>query len=168
MIAVTVDLLPSGKVVVRTITVDFEAGLVATEALDETEESEPEAIVDGEGATVPIVDASPPTVVITITPEESVKVNTEPAGRDAGSVDDAGEGTFEVTSGASSVLVNVMEADRESGLAVDSLLGMEGALSLVRSIGRGVIEVCRVVKSTVGVGDPFGGVTLVNVPFAFS
>ena len=72
--AVTVDLLPSGKVVVRTITLDLEAGLLATGALEETVESEleSEAIVDEEGATVPIVVASPLTVVIRITPEESV------------------------------------------------------------------------------------------------
>lgn len=168
--AVTVDLLPSGKVVVRTTKLDFEAGLLGTEARDETEESESEAMVDEEGATVPIVDASPPTVVITITPEESVKVYTDPAERNGDSADDAGEGTFEVVSGASSVLVSVMEAGRvaESGLAVDSVFGMEGSLSLVLSVGPGVIEVCRVVKSTVGVGDSVGGVVLVNVPFTLS
>lgn len=170
VIAVTVDLLPSGKVVVRTTKLDFEAGLVATEARDEMEESESEAIVDEEGATVPIVDASPPTVVITIMPEESVKVYTDPAERDEDSVDNVGEGTSEVVSGASSVLVNVTEAGRvaESGLAVDSVFGTEGPLSLVLSIGPGVIEVCRVVKSTVAVGDSVDGVVLVNVPFTIS
>ena len=168
--AVTVDLLPSGNVVVRTIKLDFEAGLLATEARDETEESKLEAIVDEGGATVPIVDASPPTVVITTMPEESVKVYTDPAERDGGSVDDAGEGTSEVISGASSVLVEVMEAGRvaESGLAVDFVFGMEGPLSLVLSAGPGVIEVCSVVKSTVGVGDSVGGVVLVNVAFKLS
>lgn len=168
MIAVTVDLLPSGRVVVRTMTLDFEAGLLATEALDETLESESEAIVDDEGVTVAIVVASPPTVVITTTPEESVKVYTEPAGRED-SVDDSRAGALDVESGADCALVNVMESDRvESGAGVDSVLGMEASLSLVRSIGPGVVEVCRVVKSTVGVGDSVGGVVLASVPFRFS
>ena len=168
VIAVTVDLLPSGKVVVRTMTLDFEAGLLATEDLDETVESESETILDEEGVTVAIVVASPPTVVITMTPEESVNVYTEPAGRED-SVDDSREGALDVVSGAGSALVNVVETDRvESGAGVDSVLGMEASLSLVRSIGPGVVEVCRVVKSTVGVGDSVGGVVLVSVPFRFS
>ena len=94
---------------------------------------------------------------------------TEPAGRDGDSVDDAREGTFEVASGVSSVLVNVMETGRvvESGVAVDSMLGMEASLSLVRSVGPGVTEVCKVVESSIGVGN-VGGVVLVNVPLKFS
>lgn len=165
--AVTVDLLPSGKVVVRTTTLDLEAGLVATEAPVETVESESGGMVDEERVAVPIVVASPPTVVITITPEESVKVYTEPVERDGDSVDDAREGTLEVVaSGAGSVLVNVTETGRvaESGMGVDSVLGMEGSLSL----GPGVIEVSRVVESIVGVDDSVGGVVLVKVPFTIS
>lgn len=183
--AVTVDLLPSGKVVVRTTRLDLEAGLLTTEAPEETvdleseAELESEAVADGDGVTVPTVVPSPLTVVTTTTPAESVKVNTEPAERDGESVEDAKEGTSEVASGADSAPVEVMLAGRvaKSGVAVDSVMGVEAPLSLVRSSGIGsdvtvaasvasVLEAGGVADSTLGVA--VSGTALVKVPFTFS
>lgn len=152
-----VDLLPFGKVVVRTNKLDREAGLLVIEASDEKVESGLEATVDEGGVVVPIVFASPSTVVIIITPEESVYVYTEPGVRDGDSVDETTEGALDVAWGAS-VLVNVMETTgvAELGAAEDSVLEPEAPPSLVRSIGAGVVD------------GSFGGVALVSVPFKFS
>lgn len=186
--AVMVDLLPFGKVVVRTNTLDLEAGLLTIEAPDETvdldsdSDSDSEAVADGDGVTVATVVPSPLTVVTTTTPAESVKVNTEPAERDGESVEDAKEGTSEVAPGVDSARVEVMLAARvaELGVAVDSLMEVEAPIWLVRSSGVGsdvtvaasvalsVLEAGGVVDSTVGLGVSVGGIALVTVPFTFS
>jgi hypothetical protein len=181
--AVTVDLLPSGNVVVRTNMVDLEAGLLLTEAPDVL--VEPDSAVE-EGVTEPIVVASPSTVVTTTAPNEFVKVNTDPAERDesvsSDDDEDSGEGTSEVASGAGSLPVEVVVTGEvaEPGVPVDSVL--EGVASwLDRSLGRDTevavtvslalsgLDVTGVVGSTLGVEDCSGGVTaLVSVPFVLS
>ena len=182
--AVMVDLLPSGKVVVCTYTLDLDAGLLVTEPSDETVTPESEAVTDGDELAGPIVDASPPTVVTMIMPAESVKVNTEPAGRDRDSIDEFGGGASELASGADSVLVDVTVTGGvvESAMGVDSVLGVKTAPSLVRSFGiDSVVTVAAlfassaleaaadgVADSMIGVGEFVGVTGLMTVPFTLS